>query len=40
MELANIDDKSNQLLLGIEQLIKQTRKNIAVYLNAQISRLY
>jgi hypothetical protein len=37
MEVAN---KSTQLLLGIERLIEQTGKNVAVYLNTQISRLY
>ena len=31
---------SNRLLLGIEQLIEQTSKNVAVYLNSTISRLY
>ncbi|MDR2840889.1 MAG: PDDEXK nuclease domain-containing protein, partial [Paludibacter sp.] len=40
MEIANINNKSNQLLLGIEQLIEQTGRNVAVYLNTEISRLY
>jgi predicted nuclease of restriction endonuclease-like (RecB) superfamily len=40
MEIANINNKSNQLALGIEQLIEQTGRNVAVYLNAEISRLY
>jgi hypothetical protein len=37
MEVAN---KSTQLLLGIERLIEQTGRDIAVYLITQISRLY
>jgi hypothetical protein len=38
----SVDDKtvSNQLLLGIERLIEQTGRNVAVYLNTTISRLY
>ncbi|MDR3226441.1 MAG: DUF1016 N-terminal domain-containing protein, partial [Prevotellaceae bacterium] len=40
MEIVNINDNSNRLLLGIERLIEQTGKNVAVYLNATISRLY
>jgi len=40
MEIANINNKSNQLLFGIEQLIEQTGRNVAVYLNTQVSRLY
>jgi len=35
-----IEDTSNQLLFGIEQLIEKTGRNAAVYLNAQISCLY
>ena len=35
-----IEDTSNHLLLGIEKLIEQISKNVAVYLNAEISRLY
>jgi hypothetical protein len=40
MKIANLNHKSNQLLLGIEQLIEQTGRNVAVYLNTEISRLY
>jgi predicted nuclease of restriction endonuclease-like (RecB) superfamily len=40
MEIVNINDNSNRLLLGIERLIEQTGRNVAVYLNATISRLY
>ena len=35
-----IETSSNQLLFGIEQLIEQTGRNIAVYLNTEISCLY
>ena len=35
-----INNKSDQLLLVIEKLIEQTGRNVAVYLNSQISRLY
>ena len=35
-----IEDTSNKLLGGIEKLIERTGVNIAVYLNAKISRLY
>lgn len=35
-----IEDTSNQLLLGIEKLIGQTGRNVAIYLNTEISRLY
>ena len=35
-----IEDASNRLLFGIEKLIGQTGRNIAVYLNTKISRLY
>jgi predicted nuclease of restriction endonuclease-like (RecB) superfamily len=40
MKLQIIEDTSNQLLLGIETLIEQTGRNVAVYLNTEISRLY
>ncbi|KAA6340341.1 hypothetical protein EZS27_011791 [termite gut metagenome] len=40
MEITSINNKSNQLLLGIENLIEQKGRNVAVYLNAEISRLY
>jgi len=36
MEITNI----NKLLLGIEHIIEQTGRNVAIYLNVQISRLY
>ncbi|MDR1859306.1 MAG: hypothetical protein LBR06_00085 [Bacteroidales bacterium] len=39
-ELANIKDDSSRLLQGIERLIEQTGKQVAVYLNTTISRLY
>lgn len=39
MEVANIDNKSNQLLQSIEHLIEQTGRQVAVYLNTTISRL-
>jgi predicted nuclease of restriction endonuclease-like (RecB) superfamily len=35
-----IEDTSNQLLFGIEKLIEQTGRNVAIYLNTEISRLY
>ena len=35
-----IEDVGNRLLVGIEKLIEQTGRNVAVYLNAEISRLY
>jgi len=35
-----IEDASNRLLIGIERLIEQTGRNVAVYLNTEISRLY
>ena len=35
-----IIDTSNQLLFGIEKIIRQTGRNAAVYLNAEINRLY
>ena len=40
MKLQIIEDISNKLLLGIENLIEQTGKNVAVYLNTEISCLY
>ncbi len=40
MKLQIIDDTSNQLLFGIKQLIEQTGRNVAVYLNTTVSRLY
>jgi predicted nucleic acid-binding Zn finger protein len=36
----DISDDSNRLLHEIERLIEQTGRNVAVYLNATISRLY
>jgi hypothetical protein len=39
-ELVNINDDSNRLLQGIERLIEQTGRQVAVYLNTTISRLY
>jgi hypothetical protein len=40
MQLQIIEDTSNQLLSGIEKLIEQTGRNVAVYMNTEISRLY
>ena len=40
MKLQIIEDTSNLLLLGIEKLIEQTGRNVAVHLNTEISRLY
>ena len=40
MELANINEDSNHLLQGIENLIEQTGRQVAVYLNTTISHLY
>jgi hypothetical protein len=40
METVNINNKSNQLLQGIEHLFEQTGRQVAVYLNTTISRLY
>jgi len=40
MQLQIIEDTSNHLLLGIEKLIEQTGRNVAVFLNTEISRLY
>lgn len=40
MELQILEEASNQLLFGIEKLINQTGKHVAVYLNTEISRLY
>ena len=39
-ELVNINENSNRLLQGIETLIEQTGRQVAVYLNTTISRLY
>lgn len=39
-ELANINENSNRLLQGIENLIEQTGRQVAVYLNTTISCLY
>jgi predicted nuclease of restriction endonuclease-like (RecB) superfamily len=39
-ETVYINENSNRLLPGIERLIEQTGKNVAVYLNKTISRLY
>ncbi|MDR3047938.1 MAG: DUF1016 N-terminal domain-containing protein [Bacteroidales bacterium] len=40
MGIAKIKENSEQLLVGIEQLIEQTGRQVAVYLNTRISRLY
>jgi len=42
IEISNIGQapETNRLLLGIETLIEKAGKNIAVYLNTEISRLY
>jgi len=40
MEIVDITENSNRLLIGIERLVEQTGKNVAVYLNTKISRLY
>ncbi|GHT22541.1 hypothetical protein AGMMS4957_12870 [Bacteroidia bacterium] len=40
MEIAKIKENSEQLLFGIEQLIEQTGRQVAVYLNTTISHLY
>ena len=39
-EIVNINENSNHLLFGIERLIEQTSRTVAVYLNTTISRLY
>jgi predicted nuclease of restriction endonuclease-like (RecB) superfamily len=39
-ELAPVNENSNHLLQGIEALIEQTGKQLAVYLNTKINRLY
>ena len=39
-EIVNINENSNCLLLGIERLIEQTGRNVAIYLNTTISCLY
>ena len=36
----DVDEKTNRLLRGIGQLIEQTGKDVAVYLNTAVSRLY
>ena len=40
MGTADIAKSSNRLLFGIEKLIEQASRNVAVYLNTTISRLY
>ncbi|MDR2584843.1 MAG: PDDEXK nuclease domain-containing protein [Prevotellaceae bacterium] len=40
MEIVSINENSNRLLLGIERLIEHTGKNVALYLNTTVSRLY
>ncbi|MDR2847480.1 MAG: PDDEXK nuclease domain-containing protein [Bacteroidales bacterium] len=40
MGIESINNKSNQLLLGIENLIEQKSRNVAVYLNTEVSHLY
>jgi predicted nuclease of restriction endonuclease-like (RecB) superfamily len=40
MKIASIDNKSSQLLLGVERLIKQASRNVAIYLNTEINNLY
>jgi hypothetical protein len=40
MELQRTEETSDKLLLGIEQLIERTGRDVAVYLNTEISRLY
>jgi hypothetical protein len=40
MQLQNIENTSNQLLNGIAKLIEETGRDIAIYLNSKISRLY
>jgi predicted nuclease of restriction endonuclease-like (RecB) superfamily len=40
MEIENINENSNRLLVGIERLIEHAGRNMAVYLNTTISRLY
>jgi len=40
IEVYNLNNQGDQLLLGIENLIEQTNRNVAVYLNTEISRLY
>ncbi|GHT38695.1 hypothetical protein AGMMS49965_02870 [Bacteroidia bacterium] len=40
MEIAKIKENSEQLLFGIEQLIEQTGRQVAVYLNTTVSHLY
>jgi predicted nuclease of restriction endonuclease-like (RecB) superfamily len=39
-KLVNIDENSNHLFQGIERLIDQTGKQVAVYLNSAVSCLY
>jgi hypothetical protein len=40
MKFQIIEDTSSQLLFGIEKLIEQTSRNVSVFLNTEISRLY
>ena len=40
MQITTINNQSEQLLFGIEQLIEQTGKRVAVYLNSEVSNLY
>jgi hypothetical protein len=40
VEIADANDKSTKLLLGIEKIIENASKNVAVYLNTEISLLY
>jgi len=40
MQITTINNKSEQLLFGIEQLIEQTGRKIAIYLNSEVSHLY
>ena len=40
MKPQSIEDTSNQLLFGIEKLIEQRGRNVAVYLNTEICCLY
>ena len=42
IEISNskLSTETNRLLFGIETLIQNTSRNVAVYLNAEISRLY
>ena len=42
IEMSNAEQipETNRLLIGIETLIEKAGRNVAVYLNAEISRLY